>query len=295
MTTGNEHSLTEAKERRQKLLRTTLASSLSSQIFNYSTLNVFIIPETKSLDVVIHANKTSESQWFFEMETLFGWLNTHLEVKSVSFRFDSTTTQFNYNQFKDQTTASVIKYFKRMRSLVHHLISLPQTTLIDAQNGVDGPWAEFIMAFDLRICSAGALFNWNHLSFGMTPVIGGIELIESQGLGARLEKWLMSAQKMNANDAFQVGMISFINFEKNRSELLQQKIQSLSTVARMQIKKKFNASKSEKLKSSQQADLSEFRGCLESGDWKVAIAAKAAGKAPDFLNPQTLKTKINNH
>lgn len=295
MTMGNEHSLTEAKERRQKLLRTTLASSLSSQIFNYSTLNVFIIPETKSLDVIIRADRTHEAQWFFEMETLFGWLNTHLEVKSVSFRFDCSSTEFNYAQFREQTTTSVVKYFKRMRSLVHHLINLPQATLIDAQNGMSGPWAEFMMAFDLRICSAGALFHWNHLSFGMTPVIGGIELIESEGLGAGLEKWLMSAQKMSANDAFQMGLISFINFEKNRPELLQRKIKSLSTVARMQMKKKFNSSKVEKLKNSQQADFSQFRGCLDSGDWKVAIEAKDQGKSPDFLNPQTMKTKVKNH
>lgn len=295
MTIGNEHSLTEQKERRQRLLRTTLASSLSSQIFNYSTLNVQIIPETKSLEVTMKIEQTNKSEWFFEMESLFAWLNTHLEVKSVSFSFDQETANFQYSQFSGQTSASVVKYFKRMRSLVHHLINLPQTTLIDAQNGTTGPWAEFMMAFDLRLCHAGALFQWDHLAWGMLPVIGGVDLVEAEGLGAGLEKWLITAQKMNADQAQSSGLVSFINYEKNRPQILQGKLKALSTVSRMQLKKRFNLNKIQRLKDSHQSDFSEFRGCLDSGDWKVAIENIQNTKKKDFMNPQTMKTKVKNH
>lgn len=295
MTIGNEHSLTEQKERRQRLLRTTLASSLSSQIFNYSTLNVQIIPETKSLEVTMKIEQTNKSEWFFEMESLFAWLNTHLEVKSVSFSFDQETANFQYSQFSGQTSASVVKYFKRMRSLVHHLINLPQTTLIDAQNGATGPWAEFMMAFDLRLCHAGALFQWDHLAWGMLPVIGGVDLVEAEGLGAGLEKWLITAQKMNADQAQSSGLVSFINYEKNRPQILQGKLKALSTVSRMQLKKRFNLNKIQRLKDSHQSDFSEFRGCLDSGDWKVAIENIQNTKKKDFMNPQTMKTKVKNH
>lgn len=288
----------EKKERRRKYLRESLTDGLSQQLFQYQTIKARLNSKNKSLEVTalqasqLSQGKTLSSEWFFEMESLMNWLNQHLEVKSVLFKFDSEKTNFPYHQFENQEQSTVWQFYKRLRKLVSDITKLPQATIFNAREGLTGPWLEFYLSFDQRVCGPGAKFQWDHLSWGHYPAAGSLALIQTESLSSKNNFWMISSAQINSQMACESGIVHELIYNEEDDQEILQKNSHVSSTARIQLKKALLEKKIHELKKTELHDFACLNGTLESGDWLIALRPLQSGHKKEFQNPQQIKMEL---
>lgn len=288
----------EKKERRRKYLRDSLTDGLSQQLFQYQTIKARLNSRNKSLEVTIlqasqlEQGKTLSSEWFFEMESLVNWLTQHLEVKSVLFKFDSPKTNFPYQQFKDQKQSTVWQFYKRLRKLMSDIAELPQACIFNAKEGLTGPWLEFYLIFDQRICGPGAKFKWDHLSWGHYPAAGSLALLQTEGLCSKNKFWMINSTQINSQMAFESGIVHELIYNDEDDQEVLKKNSFVSSVARIQLKKGLLEKKLNELKKTELHDFACLNGTLESGDWLIALQSLQTSQKKEFQNPQQIKMEL---
>lgn len=288
----------EKNERRRKYLRDSLTHEISQQLFQYQTMKARLNSKDKSLSVTIlqeqqlNQNKTLNSEWFFELESLINWLNQHLEVKSVYFHFDTPFAHFPYFQFEGMTQSCVWQFYQRLRKLVSDITNLPQTTLFNARDGLTGPWLELFLAFDQRVCGPGAYFNWDHLSWGHYPAAGSLPLLHTEGIATKNKYWMLNSAKVSSHMAYTSGLIHELLYNEEDISPILQKNSFVSSTARIQLKKGLIEKRNHELQKTQLHDLACLNGALESGDWLIALEALKNDTKKEFQNPQKIKIEL---
>lgn len=288
----------EKEERRRKFLRNSLTDGLSQQLFQYQTIKARLNSHNKSLEVTIlqasqlEQGKGLSSEWFFEMESLISWLNQHLEVKSVLFKFDSKKTNFPYHQFENQKQSYVWQFYKRLRKLINDIAELPQTSIFNAREGLSGPWLELYLVFDQRLCGPSALFKWDHLSWGHYPAAGSLSLIQTEGLCSKNKAWMLNSKKVSSQMAYESGLVHELLYNGNDEQEILEKNSYVSSVARIQLKKGLIAKRKHELHKTELHDLACLNGTLESGDWLVALNTLERKRSSEFQNPQKIKMEL---
>lgn len=288
----------EKKERRRKYLRESLTDNLSQQLFQYQTIKARLNSRNKSLEVTIlqasqhKQGKALNSEWFFEMESLVNWLGQHLEVKSVLFKFDSEKTFFPYQQFANQKQNTIWQFYQRLRKLMNDIAKLPQASLFNAREGLTGPWLEFYLIFDQRVCGPGAQFKWDHLSWGHYPAAGGLSLVQTEGLDSKNKAWMLNSTQINSQMAVDSGIVHELLYNHEDDQDILEKNACVSPVARIQLKKALLEKRVHELKRTQLHDFACLNGALESGDWRSALQASSDNRSKEFKNPQKIKMEL---
>ncbi len=257
-----------------------------NQLFNYNTLQVTLNRETKTLEVGLP--ETFSSELVFELEGLLGWTTDKIEISSILFRpaKEFFPSYFEESDLQSLTPGKFQKIIRKLRSLTYTMQYLPQTIIMDINTGCYGLGAEFALGGDIRIGLFRGHIHWNHLSLGISPMCGGIGLLEKLVGTSRAKSWILMGKKVGSSEALEAGLLTLTYQVNSEIKFLLRNINSQSQVSRIQAKRAFLETHRAKLDHCQDIDQKISEACLATGDF---LKWNQSGKErEEFLSPLKL-------
>lgn len=243
-------------------------------IFNYNKIITSLIPQTKSLEIVL-TEKYFTQEMIFELDSILAWSATHHEIQSILI-----TTNHNYfiqgvdtNDLRNLTKEKCSKFLMKISLISEALICLPQTVIVDMKNGAAGAGLEFALAADIRLVNQEAKFQFNYLSQGLVPSAGLFSFLRHFLNQNVLRSLLLTEKEFNNNELNLLGSTTESNLSSN--ELLLN-ISKQSPIARIQTKLGLQ---------DNQKDIQEkiLNSVLFTEDYK---------QQDNFMNPEEYKIKL---
>ena len=257
-----------------------MLGALNKFLFNYHTLDVHLVPPTRSLVVTLKrpAQKNAiNNEMIFELETLSTWLMEHSEVHSVLFkgRGGYFCSGFDIEEVKKTEIEALQKLVIRFQKLAHSMFDLPQTLIFDFGLGATGAGIELASAADIRLCSPEANFCFNQLENAL-PVNVGL-------LGAVMDRSLLRFASLSGVNISAREFISggFIHDVSSTPEKYMKSISKQSPVARIQTKRAMQDMMKPDLERARVYDKIVGLGALETNDYQKTDY-KQFIKARDF-------------
>ncbi len=243
-------------------------------LFNYNTLNVTLDKETRSIHILLNRPDLDHSinvEMLFELESLFGWLSSHLEVNAVCLSSTKGIfcSGFDQSELKIMSREKLHKYLTRFQKLITGIQHLPQTIICDLKEGASGMGIELAMACDIRIAKKTCEITFNSLQKGWVPCAGGVSsLAQLVGL-SQAKQWVLSSAQINAERLFYAGfLLDFYNDKQDLGSKILEKISTQAPVTRIQTKRSFLEFSSPEWERGQEYEFAFALAALESGDWK---------------------------
>jgi enoyl-CoA hydratase/carnithine racemase len=211
-------------------------------LFNYNTLCVSLDKTTRSLSIELNRPELGNAlntEMIFELETLFTWLSTHIEVKSIYFtgKGDYFCKGLDDEELATWSEEKRQKNFEKVQKLVYSMFYLPQTILVDLKKGCSGLGVELAMGADIRIAHESCNLHFNHLQKGIVPSCGGIGFTNALLGNAVARQWILSSMEVKTASLLATQTIvesyneesTYMNFLTN--------ISNQSEIARIQAKR----------------------------------------------------------
>lgn len=257
-----------------------MLGALNKFLFNYNTLDVHLVPPTRSLVVTLkrpQVKNAINNEMIFELETLSTWLMEHSEVHSVHFkgRGGYFSCGFDLEEVKACELEALQKLVIRFQKLAHSLFDLPQTLIFDFAAGAAGAGIELASAADIRLCSPEATFHFNQLENALPLNVGLLGAVMDRSLlrYATLSGVIMSARELVSG--------GFIHDVSSVPEKYMKSIAKQSPVARIQTKKSLQEMMKPALDRAKVYDKIVGLGALETKDFQKS-SYKEFIKARDF-------------
>lgn len=215
-------------------------------IFNYNTLKVDLNKETKSIFVTLNRpeiNNAINIEMLFELEGLFSWLTSHLEVNSVVLKGSDNffSAGFDQKELDSMSSDKLKKYLARFHKLVIGMQFLPQTLICDLGKGAKGMAIELCLGADIRVCHQDATLDFDCLKNGWIPCNGGVSIL-SNLIGTSLARqWTLSSSKIDAQQMVSSGLM-MKSYQSNQNLLVQDILENIfkqAPIARIQTKRSF--------------------------------------------------------
>ncbi len=257
-----------------------MLGALNKFLFNYNTLDVHLVPPTRSLVVTLNRPKVKNAinnEMIFELETLSAWLMEHTEVHSVLFkgRGGFLSTGFDLEEVKNLDIESLQKLIIRFQKIAHSMFDLPQTLIFDFGAGASGAGIELASAADIRLCTPEAKFTFNQLENALPVNMGLLSTVMEKSL---LRYATLSGISLSAREFVSSG---FVHEVSTRPEKFMKSIAKQSPVARIQAKKALHESIRPALERARAYDKSTALGAIETLDFQKQQSS-AYIKARDF-------------
>lgn len=213
--------------------------------FNYNTLEVTLQKETRSIKVALNRPETNNAlnvEMIFELESLFGWLTSHLEVNAVVLTGigDTFCSGFDQEELKIMSDEKLQKYIVRFQKIITGMMSLPQTIICDLKDGAKGMGIELALGADVRIARSTAVVTFDSLKSGWVPCCGGVSLL-GQIVGPSIARhWTLTSAKVGSQALNAKGFVgeTYSTSEDALAPLLRN-IAAQAPVARIQAKRSF--------------------------------------------------------
>lgn len=251
-------------------------------LFNYNTLLVELAPETKSVKVLFK-NEQLNIETLFELESLFAWLTSHLEVTSVllSSQGEYFGKGFDKEELKLMSEEKLIKYMGRFQKLIQAMVALPQTIICDLKNGAEDLSVEFALGTDIRLINHDGKLHFNFLENGWVPNAGGVSLLSELVGKSHARSWLLSGAKVSSQKLSQSGFVLGTTQEVGINELLES-IAKQSPIARIQTKRALFDTVHKQFDETIHFDTSCALVSLKTEDWKKDQEQENFTSARDF-------------
>jgi enoyl-CoA hydratase/carnithine racemase len=203
-------------------------------IFSYNKISTFLIPQTKSLEIIL-TEKHFTQEMIFELETIFAWSATHHEVQSIfiTSSHDDFIQGIDINDLKNFTPEKCNKFLMKISLISEALLCLPQTVIVDLKNGASSAGLEFALAADIRISNTTAKYQFNYLSQGLVPSAGLFSFLRHFLNQNVLRSLLLTEKEFDNIELNSLG--SAVEINSSIDELLL-KISKQSPIARIQTK-----------------------------------------------------------
>ncbi len=274
-----------------------------SNLFNYQTLTVSLCKKFKSLKVELNRpdkQNAINSEMIFELESLFSWATSHLEINSIFLTSSSDlfSNGQNHHDAQNISTEQLNKLLLRLQKIIYSMYFLPQTILVDLKNGASGIGAELALGADIRIAHNQAILSFAHASEGLVPTCGGVGILGSIIPKSYARNWLLSSKQVNTQEMMAAGFISDAYQPDDRVETIEtilQQINDQSPVARIQTKRSLLNFLMPLLENSRESENKFAFANLQSGDWKTFLESKdSPGPNPkiNFANIKEFSTKV---
>ncbi len=246
--------------------------------FNYNTLEVTLNKDTRSINVALNRpeeQNTINIEMLFELESLFGWLTSHLEVNAVVLTGvgEVFCQGFDQNELKIMSEEKFQKYIVRFQKIVMGMLSLPQTIICDLKDGAGGMGIELALGADIRIARSTATVNFNTLKTGWVPCCGGISLL-SQWVGASSARfWTLTSARVGSEEMLNKGLIgkSYSTSEDALSPILKE-IAAQAPVPRIQAKRSFLEGMMSELTRGLEYETVFAFAAMKTEDWKKDVS-----------------------
>lgn len=259
-------------------------------LFNYNSIKCTLEKETRTLEVQIPSNFSTE--FIFELESLASWCADKIEISSILFTpqkefFPSDFSKEDKQEFKEEKLEKLIN---KLREITFSFFHLPQTIIMDIKSGCQGMGAEFALGGDIRIGLFRSQIHWNHLSKGYSPMVGGSTLLPYLIGRAKAQSWILSAKKISASEGLETGYLSLTYQVPSETKYLLRNIHAQSQVARIQTKRAFLETLKPVLEAGKIIEEKICAASLKTHDYK-ASPNSSTGKL-DFTSPIEFQAKL---
>lgn len=266
--------------------------------FNYNTLLVTLCPKTRSIQVALNRpekNNAINIEMLFELEGLFGWLTSHLEVNAVVLTGvgEVFCSGFDQDELMLMSEEKMQKYLIRFQKIIAGMLALPQTIICDIKKGASGMGVELSCGADIRVIDEEGQLEFSALKKGWVPCSGGIGLLNFWVGHAKARAWTLGSSTVEANEAKTSGycLHTYKESQDSCSELLKN-ISAQAAVARIQTKRSFLEAIMPELSRSFEYETIFSFAALKTEDWKKDsgdfIAAREMAKLLKESNQPSL-------
>ncbi|OUR97209.1 hypothetical protein A9Q84_12855 [Halobacteriovorax marinus] len=242
-------------------------------LFNYNTLSVSLSKETRSIVVELNRPEIQNAintEMIFELETLFTWVSTHIEIKTILFtgRGDYFCKGLDDEEFSTWSDEKKQKNFEKLQKLVYSMFYLPQTIIVDLKNGAKGLGLELAMGADIRIANHEAEMHFNHLQKGIVPSCGGIGFTSALFSNGAVRQWLLASKKLNATELLNNNIILESYKEESTASSYLQTISNQPDIPRIQAKRSLLEPIMEKLDKTLEWEKTFSLAGMCTNDWR---------------------------
>jgi enoyl-CoA hydratase/carnithine racemase len=245
--------------------------------FNYNTLNVTLNPKSRSIEVLLNRpehNHAINVEMLFELESLFAWLTSHLEVNAITLS-SSTNEQnifscgFDQNELSIMSTDKVQKYMVRFQKIITGMLHLPQTIICDLRDGASGMAIELALGSDIRIASKSAKLQFNSLENGWVSCAGGTGILSHLVGHSFARQWTLSSKTIGQQEMTSSGLVleTYSEGENTMGQLLS-RILKQAPVARIQTKGSFLEEVRPTIEQTWNFESAFSFAALKTSDWK---------------------------
>ncbi len=236
--------------------------------FNYKTIDIELNKETASLGVILKSNISTEL--VFELESLFAWTSNKLEIASIYIKSnqDEFLPYFDSKELHSYDSDKMNNFVTSFRKLIMGMLYLPQTVICDIGSKCSALGSELILGADIRVSSKNANVSWNHLQLGLAPVCGGIGFLEALIGSNKAKHWILLNKTISGNNLFSEGLIHEVCEEQAELDELLLTIKEQSPVSRIQTKRAFLETISEKINYALEIETKIASASLMTNDFK---------------------------
>ena len=207
----------------------------------------------------------------FELESLFGWLTSHLEVNAVVLTGsgDYFCAGFDQDELKLMSEEKLQKYLIRFQKIIAGMLALPQTIICDLKGGARAMGVELSSGADIRLIREDGEIEFGALKEGWVPCSGGIGLLSFWVGHAKARAWTLCSSKINSSEATQSGFcLKSYEAGQNETKSILKDIASQAAVARIQTKRSFLEAIMPELSRSFEYETIFSFAALKTQDWK---------------------------
>jgi enoyl-CoA hydratase/carnithine racemase len=244
-----------------------------NELFNYSTLEIKLIKNTRTLQIAFREGKNKINlETLFELESIFAWASSRVEVHSILFT--SHNEFFNEGLCKERVVSyssdKILKITQKLQKIVHAMYHLPQTIIIDMRNGAFDLGSELALGADIRCAHQDTIIAFNHNRVGLTPSSGGIGFLNTIVGQSFSRSWIMLGKEIPRHQLLNSGFIDslYLGHGKNNIDEYLQLITQSAPVQRIQSKLGLLECVRENLDEVIKFERSIQKASLISEDWK---------------------------
>lgn len=174
-------------------------------LFSYNTLSVELSKKTRSISIKLNRPEVQNAintEMIFELETLFTWIATHLEIKAINISGsgDYFCKGLDDEEFASWSEDKRQKNFDKLQKLIYSMFFLPQTIIADLGKGCAGLGLELAMGADIRVAKEDSAVEFNHLAKGIVPSCGGISFTSAVTNNSTARQWLLLSKTLTAKE-----------------------------------------------------------------------------------------------
>lgn len=265
------------------------------KFFNYSTLEVVLLKETRTL--AIYLNRPQESNAFnfemlFELESILSWCTGRVEIQSIliASRQENFSQGFDIDILPQMDLSQIEKVTGKLQKITQAMVNLPQTIVVDLGNSCKNIASELATAADLRIANYQTHISFEHTSIGLVPCSGGVALLSSIIGNGHARNWILSGSELDPSSLTASGFVYKLYDATTRSKVTQtilEKISNQSQIPRIQTKFGLFQAIAATTYESFEFEKKIAKASLIASDWKTDVKEKR--NARDFKNEAGLK------
>lgn len=266
-------------------------------LFNYTTLSTRLEKTTRTLCVTLNRpdwNNAFRLEMLFELESLFAWCTTRVEINSIFI--DSSSKIFSsgleHETLSETSAAQLTKINTKLQKIIFAMMQLPQTIVIDLGEGCETIASEFALGADIRLASENSKISFNHGHYGLVPSAGGMSMLSTLVSPSFARSWVLSGQNISAKALTESGFITTIYSSQNKQEVIQVLLSDLASAApvqRIQAKLGLFETLRSQFESGIIMDKKIAKASLVSEDWKTK---RPEAKELDFMPAKSMSYAV---
>jgi enoyl-CoA hydratase/carnithine racemase len=183
----------------------------------------------------------------------------------------------------DLTDKEISRVVKKIQRMVYEWTLLPQPVIVGLQGPTLGGGLEIALASDIIAAADTAILGFPEVSLGIIPAAGGTQLLTRRTSLGVAKKWILSAKRFSAQEAFNDNVVDFVlpttAFEQEFRQLLNH-IQSNAPLSLRQAKKSISKSFLASLKKGLRDETKCYNVLIGTKDRKEAITAFLEKRQP---------------
>ena len=208
-------------------------------LFNYTTLSTRLEKTTRTLFVTLNRpdwNNAFRLDMLFELESLFAWCTTRVEINSIFIDSSSSffSTGLEYETLSGTTSQHLDKLNQKLQKIIFAMMQLPQTIVVDLGEGSETLASEFALGADIRIASTGSKIAFNHCHYGLVPASGGMSMLSALVAPTFARNWVLSGEYIAEEALAQSGFVKTFYTSENRTEIIGELLGNIAKVAPVQ-------------------------------------------------------------
>ena len=208
-------------------------------LFNYTTLSTRLEKTTRTLFVTLNRpdwNNAFRLEMLFELESLFAWCTTRVEINSIYIYSSSAlfSTGLEYETLSGTTAEHLSKVNAKLQKIIFAMMQLPQTIVIDLGDGSETLASEFALGADIRIASQDTKISFNHCQYGLVPAAGGMSMLSTLVAPSFARAWVLSGAPIAQKVLVESGFLNRTYSSENRSEVIKDLLNEIFNQAPVQ-------------------------------------------------------------